>query len=169
MSGKTCPNVTMRVKVGDREIEITGPSDFVEKKIAEFLEKQGQSLAPGAPGLKEGAGQGAGRVVQPPAHGGKAMSEAQFFRKVSAKTDLDRVLAAGYYLEKFKQVQNFTTAEIAETIRVAKIVPPKNPSDAVGKNIRKGTIMPSGDKDGRMAFVLTTDGEEAVEAALNAS
>ena len=169
MSDKTCPSVTMRVKVGDREIEITGPSDFVEKKIAEFLEKQGQSPAPGAAAFKESAGQGAGHVVQPAAHGGKALSEAQFFKKVSPKTDLDRVLAAGYYLERFKQVQNFPSTEIADTIRLAKIAPPKNTSDAVAKNIRKGTIMPSGDKEGRMAFVLTTDGEEAVEAALSAS
>jgi len=29
-------------------------------------------------------------------------------------------------------------------------------------------MMPSGDKEGRMAFVLTTDGEEAIEVALNA-
>ena len=30
-------SVTMRVRVGEKEIEITGPSDYVEKKIAEFL------------------------------------------------------------------------------------------------------------------------------------
>jgi predicted metal-dependent hydrolase len=37
MANRTCEAVTMRVRVGDREIEVTGPSDFVEKKIAEFL------------------------------------------------------------------------------------------------------------------------------------
>jgi hypothetical protein len=30
-------SVTMRVRIGDSEMEITGPVDFVEKKIAEFL------------------------------------------------------------------------------------------------------------------------------------
>jgi hypothetical protein len=30
-------SVTMRVRVGDSEMEITGPADFVERKIAEFL------------------------------------------------------------------------------------------------------------------------------------
>jgi hypothetical protein len=30
-------SVTMRVRVGDSELEITGPADFVERKIAEFL------------------------------------------------------------------------------------------------------------------------------------
>ena len=30
-------SVTMRARVGDSEIEITGPADFVERKIAEFL------------------------------------------------------------------------------------------------------------------------------------
>ena len=93
---------------------------------------------------------------------GKRLSVAQFFKKLSPKTDVDRALAAGYYLEKFGQQHNFTAAEVRETIRSAKVAPPKNPSDVVAKNIRKGLMMTAGDKDGKMAFVLTNDGEEAV-------
>jgi len=164
MSNKTLPNVTMRVKVGDSEIEITGPSDFVERKIAEFVEKQRQ-LPSSAVGMSKPGAEG---VVPSSATGSKALSVAQFFKKVSPKSDVDRGLAAGYYLERFRSAQSFTSTEIAEMIRSAKITPPKNTSDVIAKNIKKGTMMPSGDKEGRMAFVLTTDGEEAIEVALNA-
>ena len=34
--GKKSKNVTMRIRVGESELEVTGPSSFVEKKIAEF-------------------------------------------------------------------------------------------------------------------------------------
>ena len=40
-------SVTMRVRVGDKEIEITGPNDYVEKKIGEFL-NQAPSSGSGA-------------------------------------------------------------------------------------------------------------------------
>lgn len=162
MAKKESMNVTMRVRIGENELEITGPSDFVEKKIAEFLEKQKSVSAtstqssppqfPALPGIKVG----------------KGMSVAQFFRKVSSKSDVDRALAAGYFLEKFENVENFTASEIRETIRKAKIPPPKNPSDSISKNIKKGFMMTAGDKEGKMAFVLTTDGEEAIASFLNA-
>ena len=77
-------------------------------------------------------------------------------------------MVAGYYLETIKQQESFTTSDIVETIRAAKVPPPTNPSDCVARNIKKGTMMPSGDKEGRMAFVLTTDGVESVDAALRA-
>ena len=32
MSEEKTANVTMRVRIGESEIEVTGPSDFVEKK-----------------------------------------------------------------------------------------------------------------------------------------
>jgi hypothetical protein len=43
-------SVTMRVRVGDSELEITGPADFVERKIAEFLKNP---PTPAATQLKE--------------------------------------------------------------------------------------------------------------------
>jgi hypothetical protein len=158
-------NVTMRVRIGESEIEVTGPSNFVEKKIAEFLEKQRQpSVFPSA-GSTEG-------IIPPTTEAvhtfPKGLSAAQFFKKVSAKTDLDRVLAAGYFLEKFKNQDSFTSSEVKDIIRGAKTPPPRNTSDSISKNIKKGYIMPSGDKEGKMAFVLTSDGEETIAQLLKA-
>ena len=164
MAGKPRGSVTMRVRVGDSEIEVTGPSAFVEKKIAEFLEHHKQAAA--APIGTQRAS--AGQIAQASPSASRALSPAQFFRKAAPKTDVERVLVAGYYLETIKQQESFTTSDIVETIRAAKVPPPTNPSDCVARNIKKGTMMPSGDKEGRMAFVLTTDGVESVDAALRA-
>jgi len=156
-------NVTMRVRIGESEIEVTGPRDFVEKKIAEFLEKQKQ-----APGFTI---TGSGKVSMPKTTEaqqalGPRMSVAQFFKKTSARTDVDRVLAAGYFLERVKNQDNFTASEISDTVRGAKIPPPRNTNDAINKNIKKGYMMPSGDKEGKMAFVLTSDGEDMIAELL---
>lgn len=158
-------NVTMRVRIGESEIEVTGPSDFVEKKIAEFLERQKQApvIPPVSPG--KSVSHSAIRTTVQPSH--KVMSVAQFFKKVSPKSDVDRVLAAGYFLEKFENQDSFAASEVSETIRGAKIPPPKNTNDAINSNIKKGNIMPAGDKEGKKAFVLTSDGEETITELLN--
>jgi len=164
MAKKEQANVTMRVRIGDSELEVTGPIDFVEKKIAEFREHQKTTPL-------------AGSTITPPllptqtSHKStKGMSAAQFFKKISPKSDADRVLAAGYFLEKYKNEESFTAAELSHIIqKEAKTPPPKNSNDVVNGNIRKGYMMAAGDdKDGKKAFVLTTDGEEAIETSLNA-
>jgi len=165
MPKKKIANVTMRVRVGESEMEVTGPSDFVEKKIAEFLEKQKEApVLPFAGSTKvpiRTTTEAAQKI-------GKEMSVAQFFKRISSKTDIDRVLAAGYFLEKFKNQDSFTASEISETVREAKISPPSNTNDSINKNIKKGNMMPSGDKEGKRAFVLTSDGEETVAELLKA-
>ena len=158
MSDRETSNVTMRVRVGDSEIEVTGPASFVEQKIKEFVERLPQASRERTSQIPEDD-----QPQSPNGGEAKKTSVAQFFKKVRAKSDLDRALAAGYYLEKYANAQSFTSTEIAETIRTgAKVPPPKNPSDAMSKNIKKGLMMNAGDKDGRMAFVLTSDGEEAI-------
>jgi len=74
MAKKQPPNVTMRVRIGETEFEVTGPTDYVEKKIEEFLVKYQETskLEPQ-------------KVSPPPAkwrspEGGKSVSPAQFFK-----------------------------------------------------------------------------------------
>ena len=163
MAKKQYESVTIRVRIGDKELEVTGPEAFVEKRISEFIEKQ-KDIPVRTP---EFAGP---RREQPPtgsSSGSKKMSAAQFFRKVAPRTDVDRALVAGYFIEAFNGEENFTAAEVRETIRKAKISPPRNPSDAVAKNIKKGFLMAAGDKEGKKAYVLTTDGEDTIRESLN--
>jgi hypothetical protein len=144
----------MRVKIGDAELEVSGPQKFVEEKVAAFVTAQGG---------REKAGAGA-----PPTPTAtldrehKAATLPQLLKKVPVKSDVDRVWVAGYYLETVKGLQSFTAADIKDAIHGARVSPPSNPSDVIAKNIKKGLMMQAGDKDGRMAYVLTTDGVEFV-------
>lgn len=157
-SGKSS-GVTIRVRVGDSEIEVTGPKNYVEKKIDEFLKKPPASIT------STPSSHIAQEMVSPGLKG-KKISPAQFFKKCNPKTDNDRVLAAGFYLEQVKNLQNFTAAEVRDQIREAKRNPPKNVNDSINQNVRKGLLMSAGDRENKMAFVLTSDGEEYVGAML---
>jgi len=157
-------NVTMRVRIADAELEVTGPKNFVEEKIAAFVKTQRDTRPQHQGTNPTSSGPMGGQVAQ--ASLAKGLSAAQFFKKATLKSDVDRVLMAGYFLEKHNGADSFTTAEITDTIRQAKIKPPANPSDSVAKNIKKGLMMSAGDKEGKKAFVLTSDGEEVVSAAL---
>ena len=163
MAKKQPKSVTMRVRVGDNELEVTGPTAFVEKKISDFLENQKDLPVRGVVGASpREAKVPSGRVSS-----AKKLSVAQFFKQVAPRTDVDRTLAAGYYLETFQGEENFTAGEVRNAIQKAKIPPPKNPNETIAKNIKKGLMMSAGDKEGKMAFVLTTDGEETIKDLLN--
>jgi len=155
MKAKKIRSVTMRVRFGDSELEVSGPSDFVEQKINEFLQK---SAAPASSSSSKTA-----QPTQTTKIGTRGKSPAQFFKACNARTDNDRTLIATYFLEKFRNAQNSTAAEIRDVIREARVQPPRNPNDSVNQNIRKGLLMTAGNKDNKMAFVLTSDGEAAVE------
>ena len=158
------PNfVTMRVRVGEAELEVTGPQRFVENKIAEFL-KEHRDLSAKSPAKQHVKGD-----PSPLPQVKKRTSIAQFFRSISPKSAVDKALAVGYYLEKVDELESFTAAEIRDKIKQAKEPPPKNPSDVVNQNIKKGHMMAAGDKGGKMAFVLTTDGERQVEKMISQS
>ena len=161
MAKEVTTAVTMRVRVGESELEVTGPIDFVERKIAEFVEQQKSlSIIPMAGTVQK-------TLTSDDRKKQKQMSVGQFFKKVSPKSEVARVLAAGFYIESFRNEESFTAAEISRIIREAKIQPPKNANDSVNQNIKKGHIMAAGDKEGKMAFVLTSDGEEAIDELLN--
>lgn len=152
---KTEPvNVTVRVRVGDSEVQITGPSDYVDKKVAEFLERASNTFV---------KTQVKNPAFPPPDPTTKLISAAQFFRLCNPQSDNDRTLVAAYFLEKYKSFASFTAGEIRETIREAKVPPPSNTNDAVNQNIRKGFLMATENKGNKMAFVVTSDGEASVE------
>lgn len=152
MKNKKTTHITMRVRVGDSEIEITGPSDYVERKIAEFLKARPKPSGDG-PAAERSSSTRQGRQLSP----------AQFFKQCNPRTDNDRTLLAAFFLEKYRNEQSSTAADIREVIREAKVPPPRNPSDSINQNIRKGLLMTAGEKENRMAFVVTSDGEAAVD------
>jgi hypothetical protein len=90
----------------------------------------------------------------------------QLLKMAKPRSDIDRALLGLYYLEKYRNAQNATAAEIRDAIKEARVPPPANINDAVNKNIRKGLVMNAGDRENKMVFVLTTDGEASVEQML---
>ena len=159
MTTKKEISVTMRVKVGDAELEVTGPADFVQSRIDKFIDS-----VKSAPSLQSQRSIPQGQSVALPASElPKGMSIAQFMKKFSLKSDVDRALFAGYYLEHYQSADRFTAGEIRDTIKAAKVSPPTNTSHVINQNIKKGYMMTAGDKDKLMAFVLTSDGEQVVE------
>ncbi len=162
MAQKKIEKVTMRIRVGESELEVTGPANFVEKKIAEFIELN-KTTPLGQHAIRHPASQpiAAEAPIQR-----RRIAPAHFFRKSSARTDVDRTLLAGYYLEKYENCEMFTAADVKTTIRSAKITPPANTNNLINANIRKGLMMAAGDKDNRRAFVLTSDGEDTIKEML---
>lgn len=149
--------VTMRIRLGDAELEVSGPQNFVEAKIEEFVARHGGLVAraPGGPPTAQRGDEEAQAKA-------RDLSLAQFYKKAAPKTDVDRVLLVGYYLENAKGLESFTAAEVRAALKGARQTPPKNPNDCINSNVRKGLMMAAGVKEGRAAFVLTTDGEERV-------
>jgi len=146
----------MRVRIGEAEIEVTGPAAYVEEKVQEFvLERAAAVTRPPETTSSQASEDGTPK--------GKALSPGEVFKKLSPQTDVDRVLVGAYYLEKVRSQESFTVAEVSAVLKEAKRRPPTNPSDALAKNIKKGLVMAAGDKEGKRAYVLTTDGEEYAE------
>ena len=160
---KNVNGVSMRVRIGECELEVSGPKAFVEKKIEEFIANQRNY----APNPEKSVKPSAALAKTAAPATSKKMGIAQFFKKAAPKTDVDRTLLAGYFLEKYKNQENFTSAEIREAIKTAKRQPPRNPSETIAKNIRKGFMMSAGDRGGRLAFLLTSDGEDKIEEVVN--
>jgi len=73
MAKKQPPNVTMGVRIRETEFEVTGPTDYVEKKIEEFLVKYQETSK-----LEPQKVSPPRKVAKP--RGGKSVSPAQFFK-----------------------------------------------------------------------------------------
>ena len=96
---------------------------------------------------------------------GKKLSVKEFIISKKPKTDVDKTLVIGYYLEINDDCSPFNAKDVEGGFRNAKETPPKNINDAINKNIRKGFMMEAKEKkDGKMAWELTNLGEECVES-----
>jgi hypothetical protein len=94
----------------------------------------------------------------------KKLSIREIFISKKPKTDVDKTLLVGYYLEIFQDYTSFNVSDIEVGFRSAKEPPPGNISDVVNKNIRKGFIMSAEEKkDNKQAWVLTNLGIQYVD------
>ena len=151
-------DVTVKLAIGTFSVEVTGEIAYVDKKVDELVTRFFSSWKPSSAEPVAATG-------VPVEAGGKKTSAAEFLKKSSAKNQIDRALALGYYLEKVAGFSGFTSTELAQLGKETK-QPFANASDSVAKLTGRGLMMSAGDKDGQRAYALTASGEAYVETLL---
>ena len=95
----------------------------------------------------------------------KKLSVGELFAEKIPRTDAEKVLTVGYFLEVVEGLDMFNVDDLDRCFDRMKIGVPVNVNDSVNKNIRKGKIEPASQKKkGKKAWLLTGTGESAVEA-----
>jgi hypothetical protein len=152
-------DVSVKLAIGNLSIEVSGESAYVDKKFDELVSRFFNTF------WKPSGSEQSAPTPATAETDGKKKSAAEFLRGSSAKSQIDRALVLGYYLEKFETASNFTSTELAhlgQTVRQ----PFTNASDTVAKLGARGLMMSAGDKDGQRAYALTASGETFVETLL---
>jgi hypothetical protein len=91
----------------------------------------------------------------------KKSSAKEFLMTKEIKTETQKVLALGYFLEYMEGMESFNVNDLETAFRAAKEKLPKNINDAVNKNIARGFLMEAAEKkDAKKAWYLTTTGEK---------
>jgi hypothetical protein len=98
----------------------------------------------------------------------KKLSIKELLRSKRPKTDVQKVLAIGYYLEKHEGMLSFNVNDVNDGFSSAKEPEPSNTQAFINQNIKNGHIMGIKEKkDKKKAYVLTNSGEEFVENDFN--
>jgi len=94
------------------------------------------------------------------------MQPSEFLASLKLKSQLDQFVAVAYYFLRSGQ-ESVTRAEIMDTLSKARLPRPKNPSDVIGKCIRRAHLIEAVEqKDGQKAWQITPTGEKYVEEQL---
>lgn len=97
----------------------------------------------------------------------KKISAREFLMTKELKTDTQKALALGYYLEHVEGMPSFNIDDLVVVFQAAKERRPQNMNDMVNKNITRGFLMDATEKKGnKKAWVLTSTGEKYVEEEL---
>jgi len=97
----------------------------------------------------------------------KKSSAREFLMTKQLKTDTQKVLALGFFLERVEGMESFNIKDLEKIFHAAKERPPKNINDAVNKNIARGFVMEAQQKkDSIKAWCLTNSGESYLETDL---
>ena len=90
------------------------------------------------------------------------MSVNEFLNSKQFTSKIDTAIGLIYFNEKAKNCTDFSTDELKQYFKDAKITPPVNPSDVVAKLVGKSFIMES---DSKNRYKLTRTGETFVDTA----
>ena len=94
----------------------------------------------------------------------KQLSIREFLNEKKPTNDVGRVLAMGFFLEKYEGYTCFNVDDIKNAFVKSKEPLPQNIHDKINMNIRKGHITEyPEEKDNKKAYHLTATGEKIVE------
>ena len=155
-------NVTLKLKIGSFSVEVTGPSQYAEKKLEELLGKYLSSSVKSS--SQDLTSTSTSLSLLQPVSGKKKRSPSEVAKRAGNQTD--RALLLGYYAEKVDGQASFTTAELRDLGKAAKFSF-TNISDSVASLVGRGLMMSAGEKDGHRAYTLTATGEEYAESVLS--
>lgn len=94
----------------------------------------------------------------------KKISIKEFILQKRPKSDVQKALVIGYYLEKYQDFSSFNVKDVEQGFREAREKIPTNVGDKIQKNIAKGHMMEAGEEKEEMkAYFLTSSGERFVE------
>lgn len=163
--GEQANSVSMRVRIGDNELEVSGPKEFVEAKIDDFVKKQKDLTPKGPPDPLSPS------TTKPNATlDDKGISVGEFIRRLALKKHTDLVLAFGYYIEKYSGATEFSPADINRCYYDAKM-DTSNTSQMIMYNIKRGRIMeakPANSKGkGKKSYTLTNTGVQFIGGFLD--
>lgn len=162
----------LRYKVGEIEFEVEGNPEDVEQQRLNFMD----AVLPAAVEamvrthtVTDNESYFESQEVNPPlmeaatpalltlASSSVAMSINEFLNSKNFSSQIDTALGLVYYNEKHKEISDFSTDELKQYFRDAKVKVPGNPSDVVSKLVGRSHIMESENK-GRYKLTRTGDG-----------
>jgi len=163
-----------RIRVGDIEVEATGPEEYV-KDVRNYAEQLVSSsltrirtmgaVATPVSTVSEPSTQPTIATGQPL---GKDESVVEFLERVPNRTHQDKILAFAYFLEKNRQTASFGVKEINDVYNEVREAA-SNTAQYFILLVKSGLIMrakkqPSG---GPAQYVLTRKGEATIKNALS--
>lgn len=93
----------------------------------------------------------------------RKLSIKEFLLSKNPRSDVERTLVIGAYLEGFERLNSFNTKDVGAGFRRAKEKVPANIADMIQKNVAKGYMdLAEEAKDNLKAYYLTNSGEKTV-------
>lgn len=169
----------IRVRIGEKELEVEGDKEFVTEtclnlhtRLLEaptlqsletsdiiFDENHEATITAGKDSALSSSE--IDRSAQPP-------SLTTFLRKSDASTHPDKVLVIAAYLYKYRDVVEFTKADIDKCYRDALLPKSTNVNRDINSNRTKGYFEITGEeREGLMTFYITAEGLDTVESMMD--
>lgn len=148
----------LKIKVGNIEFEADGNENEVERERIAMIELLKHLSAVNASIALQSAIQDDNALLESNDAAADCQSFNEFLNSITVKRDTDIVMAAAYFLYKYRGAEYFTSKDIEETLTESHIKRPGNISQSITQNIKKGLVSLTKNGEGGLKTyqVLTT-------------